>query len=124
MPERSSKGRLSVPPPSNPRARAPLPIPARTGADPRFTGKGVVAAFLDSGFYAHPDLVTPFSRIHAYENCSRTSPAPKTSGSPDASSWHGMMSSVVAAGNGALSGGSFRSLAPDLGLVLVKVGTV
>jgi serine protease AprX len=35
-----------------------------------------------------------------------------------------MMSSVIAAGNGALSGGKYRSLAPDMGLVLVKVGTL
>jgi serine protease AprX len=33
-----------------------------------------------------------------------------------------MMPTVVAAGNGALSNGHFRSLAPDLELVLVKVG--
>ena len=39
------------------------------------------------------------------------------------SAWHGMMSSVVAASNGALSGGRFKALAPDLGVVLVKVGT-
>src|SRR2546421_10613740 len=32
-----------------------------------------------------------------------------------------MMTSVVAAGNGALSGGFFRGLAPDSNVVLVKV---
>src|SRR6185503_7417401 len=35
-----------------------------------------------------------------------------------------MMSTVVAAGNGQLSQGRFKSLAPDLGLVLLKVGTM
>jgi serine protease AprX len=35
-----------------------------------------------------------------------------------------MMSTVIAAGNGALSGGRFKSLTPDLGLVCVKVGNL
>src|SRR5436305_662248 len=52
----------------DPRARAPLPIGERVGADTRFTGRGVVAPFLDSGFFAHPDLTTPHSRIHAYHD--------------------------------------------------------
>ncbi len=110
----------------DPRSQAPLPIAERIGADPRFTGHGVVAAFLDSGFYAHPDLTTPFSRIHAYYDLvhGKAGNESNLQDTGDASAWHGMMSSVVAAGNGSLSGGRFRSLAPDLGLVLVKVGTV
>ena len=36
-----------------------LPTPLRMDADERFTGRGVTIAFLDSGFYAHPDLTTP-----------------------------------------------------------------
>src|SRR5512141_3028654 len=35
-----------------------LPTPLRMDADERFTGRGVTMAFLDSGFYAHPDLTT------------------------------------------------------------------
>ena len=35
--------------------------------------------------------------------------------------WHGMQTSVVAAGNGALSDGRYCSLAPDAKVVLVKV---
>lgn len=109
----------------DPRGQAPLSIAERVGADSRFTGKGVVAAFLDSGFYAHPDLTTPHSRIHAYYDLiHRRSGVEHLSNHHDASSWHGMMSSVVAAGNGTLSGGRFKSLAPELGLVLVKVGTL
>ena len=96
-----------------------LPTWLRLGADERFTGRGVTIAFLDSGFYQHPDLTTPESRILAYHNI-----APKGTGtleSVDPASWHGMMTSVVAAGNGALSGGFFRGLAPDSSVVLVKV---
>ena len=40
-----------------------LPTPLRMNADDRFTGRGVTLAFLDSGFYAHPDLTQPTNRI-------------------------------------------------------------
>ena len=45
-----------------------LPTPLRLNADERFTGRGVTMAFLDSGFYAHPDLTQPKDRIVAYHN--------------------------------------------------------
>src|ERR671937_3199387 len=96
-----------------------LPTWLRLGADERFTGRGVTIAFLDSGFYPHPDLTTPQSRILAYHNA-----VPRGTGTleaVDVASWHGMMTSVVAAGNGALSGGFFRGIAPDCSVVLVKV---
>jgi serine protease AprX len=102
----------------------PLPIADRIGADDVHTGRGIVAAFIDSGFYPHPDLVTPFSRIHAFQDVIHDKSGTELLGASDVSAWHGMMSTVVAAGNGALSGGRFRSLAPDLGLVLVKAGTL
>lgn len=101
-----------------------LPVLERVGGHPGYTGRGVVAAFVDSGFYAHPDLVTPHSRIHAYCDLIHGKSGPELLAEPDASSWHGMMSTVVAGGNGALSDGRFRSLAPDVGLVLVKAGTL
>lgn len=96
-----------------------LPTWLRLGAHEQFTGRGVTIAFLDSGFYPHPDLTTPHSRILEFHNLS-----PKGTGrleDVDVASWHGMMTSVVAAGNGALSGGFFRSIAPDCNVVLVKV---
>ncbi|HQX64087.1 MAG TPA: S8 family serine peptidase, partial [Thermomicrobiales bacterium] len=40
---------------------------------------------------------------------------------PDVASWHGMMTSVVAAGNGSLSNGFYRGLAPEADVVLVKL---
>jgi serine protease AprX len=89
------------------------------GADARFTGRGVAIAFLDSGFYAHPDLVEPQSRILAYHSVVRNDPA--TLQTPSAASWHGMMTSVVAAGNGIMSNGFYRSIAPDANVVLVKL---
>ncbi len=83
-----------------------------------------MAAFLDSGFYNHPDLTSPHTRIHAYHDLIHGKSGVELLNQSDGSSWHGMMSSVVAAGNGTLSKGRFRSLAPDMGLVLVKVGTL
>jgi len=38
----------------------------------------------------------------------------------DVASWHGMMTSVVAAGNGHLSEGFYRGIAPDAKVVLVQ----
>ena len=45
-----------------------LPTPLRMDADERFTGRGVTIAFLDSGFYRHPDLTKPRNRIRAYQS--------------------------------------------------------
>jgi serine protease AprX len=98
-----------------------LPTPLRMNADERFTGRDVTIAFLDSGFYAHPDLIQPVNRIVAYHSLFDTADDP-TSLKTDVSSWHGMMTSVVAAGNGFLSDGFYRGLAPESKLVLVKIG--
>ena len=49
-----------------------LPTALRLGASPRYRGNGVTIAFLDAGFYAHPDLVTPKDRIREYVDVTRT----------------------------------------------------
>jgi serine protease AprX len=43
-----------------------LPTPLRMNASPRFTGKGITLAFLDSGFFPHPDLTQPENRIACF----------------------------------------------------------
>jgi serine protease AprX len=96
-----------------------LSTPLRLDADDRFTGRGVTIAFLDSGFYPHPDLVTPKNRILAYHSIVEDDNTKFHE--PDAASWHGMMTSVVAAGNGSLSNGFYRGIAPDANVVLVKL---
>lgn len=100
-----------------------LPTPLRVGADERFTGRGVTIAFLDSGFYPHPDLTQPCNRILHYENILDANFDPAEIGRPNVSSWHGMMTSVVATGNGHLSNGIYRGIASEAKLVLVKVGS-
>ncbi len=100
-----------------------LPTPLRLGASPQYTGRGVTVAFLDSGFYAHPDLVEPENRILEYVDITNPKARQDALYSPDVSSWHGMMTSVVACGNGHLSNGLYRGIASGANLVLVKVGT-
>ncbi len=99
-----------------------LPVPLRMDADERFTGRGVTIAFLDSGFYAHKDLTEPVNRIVAYHSIFETEDDPSFLQKPDVASWHGMMTSVVAAGNGHLSDGLYRSIASEANVVLVKIG--
>ena len=98
-----------------------LPTPMRLEAPSEYRGRGVTIAFLDAGFYAHPDLIQPRNRILKYVNIvDRTRPTDLRT--PKVSSWHGMMTSVVAAGNGYLSGGLYRGIASESDIVLVKVG--
>lgn len=99
-----------------------LPVPVRMDADERYTGRGVTIAFLDSGFYSHKDLIEPNNRIVAYHSIFAAEDDPSFLQTPDVASWHGMMTSVVAAGNGYLSGGLYRSIAPEANVVLVKIG--
>lgn len=99
-----------------------LPTPLRMDAHEAFTGRGVTMAFLDSGFYAHDDLTKPKDRILAYHNIFSPDEDLSALKTSDVASWHGMMTSVVAAGNGHLSEGFYRGLAPDAKVVLVKVG--
>jgi serine protease AprX len=98
-----------------------LPTPLRLDAPEQLRGRGVTIAFLDSGFYAHPDLVEPRNRIRKYVNLVERAKANELS-TPQISSWHGMMTSVVAAGNGFLSGGLYRGVASEADVVLIKVG--
>ena len=99
-----------------------LPTPLRLDADERYTGRGVTIAFLDSGFYAHSDLLEPVNRILAYHSIFASEDDPTRLHTHDVASWHGMMTSVVAAGNGYLSNGLYRGIAPEADLVLVKIG--
>jgi serine protease AprX len=99
-----------------------LPTPLRMDADERFTGRGVTMAFLDSGFYEHPDLTQPRNRIVAYHSIFAAEGDDTSLHTNDVASWHGMMTSVVAAGSGSLSEGFYRGIASEADLVLVKIG--
>lgn len=99
-----------------------LPTPLRMNADERFTGRGVTMAFLDSGFFAHEDLTKPENRIVAYHSIFDAENDRTSFETTDVASWHGMMTSVVAAGNGHLSDGFYRGISPEAKVALVKIG--
>lgn len=100
-----------------------LSTPYRVHAYPQFTGRGLVIAFLDSGFYPHPDLTRPYNRILAHIDATVKDPVERPNfRRPAATSWHGMMTTCVAAGSGFLSDYQYRGIARSAKLVLVKTG--
>lgn len=107
---------------STPNRYSVLPTPDRLDSHPEYTGKGVTIAYLDSGFFPHPDLIEPENRILAFIDVSGSGDFLDKNRKPEFWHWHGAQTSVVAAGNGSLSEGVYRSLAPDSKLVLVQVG--
>jgi serine protease AprX len=106
----------------DPRAGGILPTAVRLGARDQYRGRGVTIAFLDAGFFAHPDLVEPEDRIVRYTDVTHGRHGRADIDRPSPEGWHGMMTSVVACGNGQLSGGFYRGLASEARLVLVKCG--
>ena len=95
-----------------------IPTPVRLNAIPEYTGKGVTIAFLDSGFYPHPDLAT---RIITYHDLSGERHSLLSTDAVESWQWHGTQTSVAAAGDGQLSNGVYRGLAHESELVLLKV---
>ncbi len=99
-----------------------LPTPVRLRANLHYTGRGVVMCFLDSGFYPHPDLTQPENRIVTMVDATTDEIVEDvTFREPRGVSWHGMMTSVAAAGSGALSQGRYAGIASGARLVLVKI---
>ena len=97
---------------------AVIPTSEKLNADPTFTARGITIAFLDSGFYPHPDIadrVTAFHDIHGEENSFTEIVEPL------GHHWHGTQTLVSCAGDGRLSDGIYRGLAHESQLVLVKV---
>jgi serine protease AprX len=105
--------------PHAPKNTSLLSVPERTGAPPHFSGRGVTMAFVDSGFYPHPDIA---DRIVLFVDASSsriTEGALPASNNP--LNWHGQMTSVIAAGDGRTSDGRYRGIASSAQLVLIKV---
>lgn len=97
---------------------AVIPTGEKLNASGRFSGRGVTIAFLDSGFYPHPDFVDRvrvFHDIHGEETSFSEIELPK------GHHWHGTQTVVSGAGDGSLSDGLYRGLAHNADLVLVKV---
>jgi serine protease AprX len=100
---------------------AVLPLPLRLDADPRFTGSGVTIAFIDSGFFPHPDLTKPDNRLLSITDVTSERHAGSYFKEPHWESWHGTMSAVVACGNGFRSKGLYKGLASCAKVVGIKV---
>ncbi len=98
-----------------------LPTPLRLNADPRFRGSGITIAFIDSGFFPHPDLIKRRNRIKAIVDVTDEKFLRRYFAEPHGESWHGTMTSVAAAGDGYLSRGLYRGIASDADVVLIKV---
>lgn len=99
---------------------AVIPTREKLDADPALTGKGVCIAFLDSGFYPHPDFA---DRVIAYHDVSGEEKFFHSLGIPRGFHWHGTQTVASCAGSGALSDGVYRGIASSSELVLVKVST-
>lgn len=95
-----------------------IPTPLRLNVVSQYSGRGVTIAFLDSGFYPHPDLTMPNNRVLAYVNV--PDPDYDDFALPQDNSWHGMQTSVSAVGNGYLSNGLYKSIAYNANIVLIK----
>ena len=102
---------------------AVIPTHVRLDALKRYRGHGVTMAFLDSGFYPHPDLVSPWNRIIAYHDVTGEEESLEASRPVEGWQWHGTQVCVTACGNGFLSDSTYRGLASEASLVLVKVGS-
>lgn len=127
-----------------------LGLPERLPDHGGFDGRGVTVAFLDSGYYPHPDLAldAPPAGLPPWE---RLSPAQLRRAVEEmgprladfvsliggrqargldlaelwgghALAWHGQMTTAIAAGNGRLSSGRFRGYAPGATVLPISVG--
>lgn len=96
-----------------------LSTPERLGVATSYTGKGVVIAFLDAGFYMHNDIRQRVL-LHVDATTDRIREEREIL-NVDVTSWHGLMVSTIGAGNGFTSGGRYTSLAPRSKMVLIKV---
>jgi len=98
-----------------------MSTPERVGALTEYTGRGIQIAFIDSGFSNHADLI---GRIHLHVDASTENilEQPRVI-TYTGMSWHGQMTSVIAAGDGKLSNGQFRGIASEAELILIKVST-
>ncbi len=96
---------------------AVIPTAEKLTANPNFTGNGVTIAFLDSGFYPHPDFADRIVKFHDISGEEKSLKSLK----PNGFHWHGTQTVTVCAGNGSLSDGIYKGLASEAKLVLVKV---
>jgi serine protease AprX len=79
------------------------------------TGKDVTVAVIDTGIAPHPDLLYPTSRIVGWNDLVKGRPLPYDDNG------HGTHIAGIIAGNGILSRGKYKGMAPEARLVGIKV---
>lgn len=97
---------------------AVIPTGEKLNANREFSGKGVTIAFLDSGFYPHPDYS---DRVKKFHDVSREEKEFGKLETPKSFHWHGTQTVVACSGDGKLSDGFYSGIASQAELVLVKV---
>lgn len=97
---------------------AVIPTAQKLDADPRYAGRGVRIAFLDSGFFPHPDFA---ERVIEFHDVAGEERSLHHIVSPAGHHWHGTQTVASCAGDGRLSDGIYRGIAHNAELVLVKV---
>lgn len=97
---------------------AVIPTLRRLDAVNSLAGRGVAIAFLDSGYYPHPDFA---KRVVAFHDVTGDERSLENIRQPLGHHWHGTQTVVACAGDGSLSDGVYQGLASDAHLVLVKV---
>lgn len=97
---------------------AVIPTAEKLNANREFSGKGVTIAYLDSGFYPHPDYAARVTKFHDVSGEEKEFGEPEK---PQSFHWHGTQTVVACAGDGALSDGFYSGIASQAELVLIKV---
>jgi serine protease AprX len=97
---------------------AVIPTADKLHANLGYAGRGVRIAFLDSGFYPHPDYA---ERVVCFHDISEEERSFHSIIEPKGHHWHGTQTVVSCAGDGSLSDGVYRGLAYEAELVLVKI---
>lgn len=97
---------------------AVIPTAEKLGTDARYSGRGVRIAFLDSGFYPHPDFA---DRVVDFHDIAGEETSFGRILTPMGHHWHGTQSVTACAGDGRLSDGVYRGIAHQADLVLLKV---
>ncbi len=90
-------------------------IGATSAQQSGWTGKNIGIAVLDTGVYAHPDLIKPNNRIRAFKDYVNFKKKPYDDNG------HGTHCAGDAAGNGFMSKGKYIAPAPDAHIIGVKV---
>ena len=85
------------------------------GCNNDYTGKNITVAIIDSGVYPHDNLMKPRNRIIAFKDFVNNYTEPYDDNG------HGTAMAGIIAGNGFISDGRHKGIAPECNIVAIKV---